>query len=280
MKTNDFKSIIIQPKHIFPQLKDYINHISFNKTLIFDNSQTALPSLPDGMCELVICLGNPYYRSKENNKLQFDLISQSHLVGLKTRNSFLIPTQGAKAISVRFQPGCFTAFVKHDLQEFTDKIIHANEIFGKEFTLLEQRILESTSIEDQVTLIQQFLVSRLSVNENLSKFIRLVRNVYQEKKGFSVKHKGDYKKQERLFSKYTGTTPKKFQQIVNFNYARKLISDPSKHSLTKIAHLCNYYDQSHFIKKFKEFSGLKPTEYANLNSELIRFEQSILHSIL
>jgi AraC-like DNA-binding protein len=31
--------------------------------------------------------------------------------------------------------------------------------------------------------------------------------------------------------------------------------------LTEIAYACGYYDQSHFIKDFRQFSGYTPKEY-------------------
>jgi AraC-like DNA-binding protein len=32
-------------------------------------------------------------------------------------------------------------------------------------------------------------------------------------------------------------------------------------SLTALAYECEYYDQAHFIKDFKEFTGLTPKEF-------------------
>jgi AraC-like DNA-binding protein len=32
-------------------------------------------------------------------------------------------------------------------------------------------------------------------------------------------------------------------------------------SLTDLSHAVGYYDQSHFIKDFKDFSGLNPRQY-------------------
>lgn len=38
-------------------------------------------------------------------------------------------------------------------------------------------------------------------------------------------------------------------------------------SLTDIAYDCGYYDQSHFINDFKEFSGYSPKVYFSGNAE-------------
>lgn len=40
-----------------------------------------------------------------------------------------------------------------------------------------------------------------------------------------------------------------------------------KKSLTDIAYDCGYYDQSHFINDFKEFSGYHPSQYFSGQTE-------------
>ena len=34
-------------------------------------------------------------------------------------------------------------------------------------------------------------------------------------------------------------------------------------SLTSIAYDCGYFDQSHFIREFKSFTGIAPSEYTS-----------------
>ena len=44
--------------------------------------------------------------------------------------------------------------------------------------------------------------------------------------------------------------------------------------LTSLSYECGYFDQAHFIKDFKAFAGMTPTEYA----EKMRAMQEILKS--
>lgn len=49
------------------------------------------------------------------------------------------------------------------------------------------------------------------------------------------------------------------------------LSDKSE-NLSSIAHQFEYYDQSHFIKDFKDFTGIKPKEFfSNKNIKLSSF---------
>ncbi|HEV8539016.1 MAG TPA: AraC family transcriptional regulator, partial [Bacteroidota bacterium] len=46
-------------------------------------------------------------------------------------------------------------------------------------------------------------------------------------------------------------------------------------NLTGVAYDCGYYDQSHFIREFKDFAGITPTKYLSetrtLNNLKVRY---------
>jgi len=65
---------------------------------------------------------------------------------------------------------------------------------------------------------------------------------------------------ERNFRQHVGFTPKMFSRIIRFNSVIGQ-SNPGKESLTEIACNFGYYDQSHFIQDFREFSGYNPSTY-------------------
>ncbi len=64
----------------------------------------------------------------------------------------------------------------------------------------------------------------------------------------------------RIFNFYIGTTAKSFSNVVRFQYI--LNSKPSKQSLkeNKLYYDVGFFDQAHFIKNFKTFYGVTPSE--------------------
>jgi len=64
----------------------------------------------------------------------------------------------------------------------------------------------------------------------------------------------------RIFNYYIGTTPKAFANVVRFQYI--LNGKPSMQSLkeNKIYYDVGFFDQAHFIKSFKTFYGVTPSE--------------------
>lgn len=66
---------------------------------------------------------------------------------------------------------------------------------------------------------------------------------------------------ERLFQKYIGVSPKLYSRICRFQAALEILRKADFISLTEIAHLKSYFDQSHFIRDFKYFAGTTPNNF-------------------
>jgi AraC-like DNA-binding protein len=71
---------------------------------------------------------------------------------------------------------------------------------------------------------------------------------------------------ERRFRKMVGASPRKFASIVRLRQVLKLRNGAG--TLTEIAYQAGYSDQAHFIKDFKNFTGLAPQSFFQ------RFRQS------
>jgi AraC-like DNA-binding protein len=66
---------------------------------------------------------------------------------------------------------------------------------------------------------------------------------------------------ERKFEQYVGISPKLFSKICRFQASFQQLKDNRYNKLSDIAFENGYADQSHFIRVFKEFTGLSPLEF-------------------
>ena len=66
---------------------------------------------------------------------------------------------------------------------------------------------------------------------------------------------------EKRFRKVVGATPKKFATVVRLHAVLNSITDTR--SLIEICYEHNFFDQSHFIKDFQQFTGESPETYRN-----------------
>lgn len=64
---------------------------------------------------------------------------------------------------------------------------------------------------------------------------------------------------ERRFRQVVGLSPRKFVSLVRFRHVLQLRTAGA--DLTTIAHAAGYYDQPHFIKDFKRFTGQAPQAF-------------------
>jgi AraC-like DNA-binding protein len=75
---------------------------------------------------------------------------------------------------------------------------------------------------------------------------------------------------QRNFNKRVGVSMKKLMRISRINYIFKNMLAGKNFDAPKLMFDNNYYDQSHFIKDFKELTGEAPKQFFKNNTELCR----------
>ncbi len=68
---------------------------------------------------------------------------------------------------------------------------------------------------------------------------------------------------ERKFPVLVGKSTKQFIRTVRFNRVIRALARGEAAYLTEYAYNNGYYDQAHFIKEFKTFSGYTPREFVS-----------------
>jgi AraC-like DNA-binding protein len=74
---------------------------------------------------------------------------------------------------------------------------------------------------------------------------------------------------ERRFKQHIGISPKLFTRICRFQASLSQLRTNKYNKLSDVAFEQEYADQSHFIRSFKEFSGLSPYQYMNRSNEIV-----------
>src|SRR5262249_19042631 len=66
-----------------------------------------------------------------------------------------------------------------------------------------------------------------------------------------------------------GLTPKLYGRVRRFQRARELVRTATEPDWAALALACGFFDQSHLIRDFEEFSGLSPVAYLNQRTKHI-----------
>lgn len=65
----------------------------------------------------------------------------------------------------------------------------------------------------------------------------------------------------RSFKKNYQTSVHAYQTMLRINHAKAKLKSGKYRSITTVAQDAGFYDQSHFVKAFKDYSGTTPSEY-------------------
>jgi AraC-like DNA-binding protein len=171
-------------------------------------------------------------------------------------------------IGVVFYPYSASAFINIPLNEIAGMEIEIADIF-KSWNKCNDEYLNTIDLNSRISIIEKFLLEHLKTGPydryNLAKmFISEINcsgaagNLSDIYKKFEINEK----KAERLIKTFIGISPKKYFDIARIQHAIKRIY--SSGSLTAAAYESGYYDQSHFIHKFKEITGITPGEFLKI----------------
>lgn len=267
----------IKIKH--PLLKNYVHHISFSEFSAYGSD--LIPVVPDGMTELVINIGEAYEREypKGNHLMK---VKGSHFIGMKSAPAKVRPHRDMKAVSIRFLPGAVSFFIRQPLDQLIDEVIDAEILFGGAIRELEDRINDLNDNEAVLDLLENFLLNLFSENQRSKYVLSRIETIYRNPtaNGYSelFENVKSYKSEERVFKRCLGLTPKLFMRIVKFNYSTCFFKKANASTLTEIAYVSGYYDQAHFIRSFREFSGMTPGQYLNCNEPMLIENGMVINS--
>lgn len=159
----------------------------------------------------------------------------------------------------------FTHFAMHPANELFNLSISLDLIFDKSrIGEVEDKLSAATTDKQRIKFVDQFLLSQLKNIQTDKLIVEAVRLIYQSKGTIQIKELIEklfisQSPFEKRFRKVVGTTPKKFASIVRFN----TVLDSLNHtkSLTEICYENGFFDQAHFIKDFKRFTGDTPDNF-------------------
>ncbi|MEL1245085.1 helix-turn-helix domain-containing protein [Flavobacterium sp. DGU11] len=229
---------------------------------------------PDGCIELIFHYSGLFRTYDEINNAQTQPLSFVH--GQLT--SFIeVESTGVIGIfSVRFNPAGLKPFTDTPVQDFTDISVDVREIWGEDGTLLEKEMLGAANNEERVVIIESFLLKKLeAVSFDNSDVEYCVDAMLKSEGTVSIDKLADEleigKRQlERKFIAAVGLSPKMLARIIRFQNTLQLIEKKEFTNFTNVAYDGGFYDQAHFIKDFKEFTGLNPKQYFSENLEMVK----------
>lgn len=228
--------------------------------------------VPDGHMEMIFHYGDLYkqYIDSRNTLIQ----PRCFVIGQLTRPLEIEPTGETGIFSIRFQHEGFLAFATVPIKEMENKAISLEILFGEEGREVEKKILNATSTQNRIELIELFLMERLVDIKTIDRVVKSTVETILAARGhvqidkLAKQININRRQLERKFSASIGLSPKQLSKTIRLQATIKMLLDRKFTSLTALAYQGEYYDQAHFIKDFKELTGFTPKEFYNSNLKL------------
>jgi len=178
---------------------------------------------------------------------------------------------------IRFFPHTVSCFINENVEQFNNHVSDFRDVMNNSVGALHSKMLETTIPERWVEIVEIFLLQRLSLSGKQQGRVQLIGGIINELKredffdnieNVASRYGITSRYLQKLFLQYTGLTPKLFSKINRFQNSLLLVSKQNE-SLTSIAYECGYFDQSHFIREFKYFTGNTPSAFNPENTSAV-----------
>lgn len=228
-------------------------------------SDEASPSvekiIPDGFTELIFNYGSVY---KSKNKAGWCLQTPNLLAGQISSYFYLENTGPTASVAIKLKPAALTQLFSLNMQHYLDKIVDLDTFPVAELANLKEKILPFKDEKQLKQVLDDYFIS-LSITAAQNPIKDTLALIFSTNGMASVADllhvaKVGERQLERLFQKYVGLSPKYYSRIIRFNYIFQLLKS-KRCSWSEIVFKSGYYDQSHFIRNFKAFTGEDPSAY-------------------
>ncbi|RSM60325.1 AraC family transcriptional regulator [Actinoplanes sp. ATCC 53533] len=199
------------------------------------------------------------------------VLTDGWFMGVWTRR-FLIeyPTR-VRLVGVHFKPWGMSPFVDLPATDLRDRWVPVDAVWQRSVERIRNQVGELASASETLRALERELRSRLA--EGPSRGLDLVQHTggrlatlhgavpvcaLTDAAGVSGNHLATQ------FKSHVGVTPKRLARI--YRFARLILSVDTLRPVdwSELAQTAGYFDQAHFSREFKDFTGHTPTQYLAL----------------
>lgn len=247
-----------------PALKPFVERMY----ILSDDSYLTNPielSNPANPCSAMVLNYGDRYRLFSDSA-EGMLLPSSFMAGFSSRAYRIELTGRVSMLGIIFRGVGLRAFFSSvALSELTDQRIDLNAIIGADADRLCHQLAEAPTNTMRFALVEQYLLNRLRRINRTPTVADLASHFILDNRGMltmdgladtvcvSPRHL------RRVFTEQAGISPKFFARLKRFNYVHyALIRDPTA-DWPDFLTAQGFYDQSHLIKDFVEFTGKAPS---------------------
>ncbi|HWA77253.1 MAG TPA: AraC family transcriptional regulator [Polyangiaceae bacterium] len=229
--------------------------------------------VPSGTLELVINLNEDEFRIHDRAGLaRFQRFSGAIVSGAYDSYFVIDTAEHASVIGVHFKAGGALPVLGLPPGALAGRHVDLETLWGAEARNLREALCAASSSARRFPILEAALLARLREPRRRSAVDFALTALG---KGTSV---GDvvaeldlsHRRFIEIFTSEVGITPKSFGRIQRFQRAAELVRRDACADWSELAVQCGYFDQSHLIRDFVDFSGFSPTEFLHRSKARVK----------
>jgi|GEM_PF-3367073 len=240
------------------------------------------PLLLDGCTDLLFGLAGQIQYERSTHQHTFKTIGT--LLGPQTKPYRMKPLGRIHLFVIRFKPGVIYPLFGISGRQLTNNAIPFADIFYNDANSLEEVLWDTYQrknirVTNFISIVEHALRSHVRRINPESLVNRAVLLLFQnhgvlpinevcERTNTSRQHLA------RLFHDHVGMSPKLLARVFRFRHALEQLEKDDFSDWPTFAIDAGYYDQSHLIADFTEFTGFSPKQYVDKNYHKFHFSNT------
>ncbi len=230
--------------------------------------------VPNGCIELIIHLTDHHCKLRREGN-SYDRSPPFTLMGIYDRPYIVRFPSAVRTFGIRFHPDGFRHLLGVPPGAFVSTYEDGVSVAGKQLEQFCERIREELSTDRQVMAADRFFTEQLARQKKSRDFTHDTMDLIRKTNGLiRINELNDAipvspRQLQRLFRQHYGFTITDYIRYARLNTVRKYLL--SGQSFTQLSYELGFSDQSHFIREFRNFTGVSPNGFIK---EMDRFSDN------
>lgn len=221
--------------------------------------------IPDGLSEIVFNRGGAGFdRWQLGEPGRKQHMGGSYLIGGRSRSVNTHSPGALRLAGVKLDSRFLRALIRTPLSEFREFTLSLNDLGDAQLSALEDSLANARCIETAIGLFDNFFVAAMrDMQRSRGAVDALVARIQQDHgatpiMGWARSNGVDARSLERAFCADVGMTPKQYARVIRFRRHYQALISEDRARKTLSTDLDGFFDQSHFNREFRHFTGVAP----------------------
>ena len=224
-------------------------------------------ALPRGAATVIIDVSGrqrvDFYAADGHTRLK---VPPAFIAGAGTASYVTSIDAPQAVVTIHFRPAGALPFLGVPLGELENSCVGIGGLWGRHGASLHERLIATPSPADRVALLEAFLLQRLeSHDHDPHRGVRTVLNAIAHDPSMRIAEAQTMtglspRQLTAAFRAEVGLAPKSYQRVRRLQAALTMLDGGAAHGATIAADL-GYFDQAHFVREFRSFTAMSPTQY-------------------